>query len=395
MATIPSPAPAPRLVSLDAFRGLAMLFMATNGLGLAYLARSHPDSDLWAFLAHHTSHVAWVGAGAWDLIQPAFMLMVGVAIPFSLASRRRAGESETRILLRAIARAGLLIALAIFLTTGNRPQPEFAFHNVLAQIGLGYVFVVLLAGRGWKLQTGALALLAVGTWAAFAQHPLPGPGANFREFGVTGEKLRQCVLPGFLGHWSMGTNFAADFDRWFLNLFPTAKPFVFNAGGYQTLNFVPSIVTMTLGLMAGEKLRAEDSGRSKLFWLVAVGAVGVALGLAAGATVCPIVKRIWTPSWALLSGGLVLWGLAAFYYVIDLRGRQAWAFPFTVVGMNAIAVYVAHSLFAGPLADIGRTYLGRSTFEGAYGPVWISLFVVGLLWLFAFWLYRRKLFLRL
>jgi predicted acyltransferase len=384
-----------RLGSLDAFRGLVMLFMATNGLGLAYLARSHPDSDLWAFLAHHMSHVAWVGMGCWDLIQPAFMLMVGVAIPFSLASRRRAGDSETRILLHAVWRACLLVALAIFLTTGNRPQPEFAFHNVLAQIGLGYVFVFLLAGRGWKLQTAAIALLALGTWAAFAHHPLPGPGTNFRDFGVTGEKLRQCVLPGFLGHWSMGTNFAADFDRWFLNLFPTAKPFVFNGGGYQTLNFVPSIITMTLGLMAGEKLRAEGAARGKLLWIVGVGAACVALGWLAGATVCPMVKRLWTPSWALASGGLALWGLALAYFLIDLRGYKTWAFPFTVVGMNAIAVYVAHSLFAGPLADIGRTYLGRSTFEGAYGPIWISLFVVGMLWLFAYWLHRRQLTLKL
>ena len=386
---------APRLASLDALRGLAMLFMATGGLGFAAIAAEHPDSAFWSFLKSHTTHAAWLGGGAWDLIQPAFMLMVGVAIPYSLASRRRAGESYGRSLLHAVGRAALLIALAIFLTTGDRPRPEFAFHNVLAQIGLGYVFVFLLADRGWRWQVGAIIVLAVATWGAFVLHPLPGPGTNFRDFGVTGEKLRQCVLPGFLGHWNMGTNVAAHFDRWFLNLFPTAKPFVFNGGGYQTLNFVPAIITMTLGLMAGEVLRSERTPRGKTLWLVGAGATCLALGWLAGETICPIVKRLWTPSWALASGGVVLWLLAAFHHVMDVRGHRSWAFPLIVVGMNSIAIYVAHSLFAGPLAGIGRTYLGQATFTGGFGPLWSSLFVTGMLWLFCYWLYRRQIFLKL
>ncbi len=387
--------PAPRLASLDAFRGLAMLFMATGGLGCAAMAADHPDSAFWSFLKFHTTHAAWVGGGAWDLIQPAFMLMVGVAIPYSLAGRRRAGETYARSLGHAFGRSALLVALAIFLTTGDRPRPEFAFHNVLAQIGLGYGFVFLLADRGWKIQLGAIAVLAAGTWAAFVLHPLPGPGTNFRDFGVTGEKLRQCVLPGFLGHWNMGTNFAAHFDRWFLNLFPTAKPFVFNGGGYQTLNFVPAMITMTLGLMAGEVLRGGRTPRGKTLWLVAAGAACLALGWVAGETICPLVKRLWTPSWALFSGGIVLLALAAFHQVVDVLGHRRWAFPLTVVGMNSLALYVAYSLFSGPLAGIGRTYLGQATFAGPWGPLWSSLFVAGMLWLFCYWLYRRQLFLKL
>ena len=98
---------------------------------------------------------------------------------------------------------------------------------------------------------------------------------------------------------------------------------------------------------------------------------------------------------ALASGGVVLWLLAAFHHVIDVRGHRAWAFPLTVVGMNSIAIYVAHSLFAGPLAGIGRTYLGPATFTGGFGPLWSSLFVTGMLWLFCYWLYRRQIFLKL
>ena len=131
--------PAPRLASLDALRGLAMLFMATGGLGFAAIAAEHPDSAFWSFLKDHTTHAAWLGGGAWDLIQPAFMLMVGVAIPYSLASRRRAGESYGRSLLHAIGRAALLVALAILggivpgpLLEASRPAAEAWVARVTA-----------------------------------------------------------------------------------------------------------------------------------------------------------------------------------------------------------------------------------------------------------------------
>lgn len=391
----PSGPPAARLVSLDAYRGLTMLFMASGGFGLAQIARQHPDSSLWQFLAFHTSHAAWVGGGAWDMIQPSFMFMVGMALPYSLSRRLRDGEPYARILAHTLWRSLVLVALAIFLTTGAKKQPDFTFPNVLAQIGLGYVFVFLLAGRGWKTQIAAIAAIALATWAAFATHPLPAPSTDLAALGVSGNLAKEAVLPGFFGHWSMNTNFAAHFDQWFLNLFPRETPFVFNAGGYQTLNFVPSIITMTLGLMAGEELRSDRTGAAKLRWLIAAGAACLALGLLGGLTVCPIVKRIWTPTWALWSGGIVLWMVALFYWIIDLRGWKGWTWPLVVVGMNSIAIYVAHSLLNGWLRAQGRTYLGGAIFDSSYGPLWSSLFVLGMLWLFCFWLHRRKLYLKI
>ena len=159
----PSSAPAlsERLVSLDAFRGLTMLFMASSGFGIPQIAKAFPDSAFWDLLRYNTTHAAWIGGGAWDMIQPAFMFMVGMALPFSSSRRSAEGQDSRRRFLHTLWRAFALVALGVFLTTGTGKQPVFAFHNVLAQIGLGYVFLTLLVGRGWKIQLSAIGIIAV------------------------------------------------------------------------------------------------------------------------------------------------------------------------------------------------------------------------------------------
>lgn len=381
-----------RLVSLDAYRGLTMLFMASSGFGVGQIAKAHPDSALWEILRYNTSHANWVGGGAWDMIQPAFMFMVGMALPFSASNRAAQGQDKNRRFKHALWRSFVLVALGVFLTTGTSAQPVFAFHNVLAQIGLGYVFLTLIAGRGLRIQVSAIGVIAVVTWLAFALTPVAGPDTDYKALGVTDPSQ---ILSGFWAHWNMNANFAASFDQWFLNLFPTDPPFVFNRGGYQTLNFVPALITMILGLMAGENLRSGRAPREKLSWLLRAGSVCLLLALATGSTVCPVIKKLWTPSWAFYSGAVVLWGFALFYWLIDIRGHKAWAFPLVVVGMNSIAIYLAYQLTAGWIRAIGRTWLGKSVFEGTYGSLMQSLLVLGMLWTFCYWLYRRKLFLRI
>ena len=395
-ATGPAPAPWRRLESLDAYRGLTMLLMASNGLGLAEIARKHhPDSSLWRFLAYHSSHVAWTGGGMWDMIQPSFMFMVGVAVPFSVARRLAEGQSLGRLVIHAAWRSLILVALSVFLATGTQPQPNFIFTNVLAQIGLGYCFLIPLVGRGTVVQAGTVAAIGLGIWAAFAAYPLPGPAIDLAALGISPELAKEAVLPGFFAHWNMNTNVAAAVDRWFLTLFPRPHPFVFNEGGYQTLNFIPATMTMILGLMAGEKLREDGPPGRRCLWLVTAGAACLGLGLLAGWTVCPVIKRIWTPSWALVSGGVCLWTLAALHWVIDIRGWQRWAWPLTVVGTNSIAAYMAVALLHRWVRSIARTYLGAATFAGPYGPVLLDLFAVAALWLWCWWLYRRRIFLRI
>lgn len=385
----------PRLTSLDAFRGIIMLFMASAGFGFPQVAEQFPDSAVWKFLSFHTTHAPWVGGGAWDMIQPAFMFMVGVAMPYSLARRARDGQTWSRQFLHTVWRSLVLVALAVFLASKNAKQTTYIFTNVLGQIGLGYTFLFLLAGRGWRMQLGAIAVIAVASWTAFATHPLPPADFDYTKVGVKPAELPHAVLPGFFGHWNKNANFASAFDLWFLNLFPTDKPVRFNAGGYATLNFVPSIITMILGLMAGERLRREDSLRAKLIWMLKVAAAAIVAGLLLGWFAVPLVKRIWTPSWAFYSGGIVLAVLAALFWLVEIRGWKKWTFPFVVVGMNSIAIYLLDQLLPGWIVATLRTHLGQDIFSGTYGMVWQRCSVLLVLWLVCWWMYRRKVFLRI
>ena len=372
-----------------------MLFMASAGFGFPQVAAQFPDSGVWKFLAFHTSHAVWVGGGAWDMIQPAFMFMVGVAMPYSLARRIRDGQPWSRQLLHILWRSLVLVALAVFLASKSAKQTSFIFTNVLGQIGLGYSFLFLLAGRGWRLQLGALLAIAALSWAAFVQHPLPPPDFPYTQLGVKAAELPEVLLPGFFAHWNKNANFASHFDLWFLNLFPTERPFTGNPGGYTTLNFVPALLTMLLGLIVGERLRGDGDQRAKLLWMLKVGAASLLTGLLLGAIACPLVKRIWTPSWALYSGGIVTLVLAALFWIVELQGWKKWTAPFVIVGMNSIAIYLMDQLLPAWIVTTLKIHLGPEIFSGPFGIVGQRCAVLLVLWLICWWMYRRKIFLRI
>ena len=146
------------------------------------------------------------------------------------------------------------------------------------------------------MQLAAIAAILVGYTLFFGLYPAPGPKFDPTSVGVPDNW--QYHLTGWFAHWNKNSNAAHSFDLWFLNLFPRVEPFRFNKGGYQTLNFVPSLATMLLGLMAGEMLPARKPVQK--FWLLVAAALGCLLvGWLMGEFVCPIVKRIWTPSWAV------------------------------------------------------------------------------------------------
>lgn len=443
----------PRLVSLDAFRGFIMLAMASGGLALGKVlanldaAGIDPDStqrEVIAFLAQQTDHVPWVGGVFWDLIQPAFMFMVGVALPYSYARRAAHGESYVVRLAHTLLRSLILIMLGVFLSnpTGDSDRgyaiTNFTFVNVLTQIGLGYTFVFFFVNRGLIVQATAIALLLGGWWYAFYQHPLPPEDFDYQTVLTAKDydNREVLILPGMLGHWSKNANFAADMDRKILNAFPRnadrpqraqeteaeyerrrQNPFRFNDGGYTTLNFVPSIATMLLGLIVGELLRANSTSGKKLKQMLIVGAVCLALGLAAGYTVCPIVKRIWTPSWALASGGIVVWMLALFYLTFDHWNMRRLAWPLAVVGMNSIVIYLMAQLmkgwtlaalkthlafpyakFAGWMTERTGSAWSPTLFGGAassFTPFYESLAVLFTFWLICVWLWKQKIFVKI
>ncbi len=388
--------PSQRLTSIDAYRGLVMFLMMAEVLAIGRVAQALPESGFWKFLHSQQSHVEWVGCVLHDLIQPSFSFLVGVAVPFSIAGRIARGQSFGKMFGHTVWRSFLLIALGIFLRSIGRKQTNFTFEDTLTQIGLGYTFLFLLGLRSVKWQWSALALILVGYWSAFAIYPLPGADFDWAAAGARSDW--QHNLHGFAAHWNKNTNAAWAFDRWFLNLFPREKPFLFNGGGYATLSFIPTLGTMILGLIAGGWLKSNLAHREKLVRFCIAGAAGLAIGLALHwLGICPIVKRIWTPSWTLFSASWCFLFLAAFYALIEMQQRHRWFFPLTVIGMNSIAAYCIAHLFDGFVTGALNTNLGPRFFKlfTPYDPLVRGALVLFIFWLMLFWMYRRRVFLKI
>jgi predicted acyltransferase len=394
---LPPPETAPsRINSVDTYRGAVMFLMMAEVLELSDVARAFPDSETWKALAFHQSHVEWRGCSVHDMIQPSFSFLVGVALPFSLASRLRRGESTTFATLHAAWRALILIALGIFLRSIGKPLTNFTFEDTLTQIGLGYFPLFLIGLAGPKVRWGALILILVGYWGAFALYPLPPADFDYPGVGVPADWPH--LASGFAAHWNKNSNLAWAFDRWFLNLFPRENPFVKNGGGYATLSFIPTLGTMILGLIAGSWIKGQGSPGGKLGRMVAAGVVGVALGLGLDYLgVCPMVKRIWTPSWVLFSGGICFLVLGLLYALIDLTGYAGWTYPIRVIGRNSIAAYCLAHLIDDFIRSSFRTHLPKDLFSRLgepYEPLVAGAAVLAVYWLILFWMDRRKIYLK-
>jgi predicted acyltransferase len=393
----PKPVSPGRVVSLDVLRGTVMLLMLDEAMRLPEVARSFPHSWMWGAIAFNTEHVPWQGCSLHDLIQPAFSFLVGAALPFSIASRKAKGQTFWQMLGHAAWRALLLVALGIFLRSQWSGQTYWTFEDTLTQIGLGYVFLFLLGFTRVRTQVIVLLVILIAFWAAFALYPAPGPNFDYARVGVP--QNWEHNYSGFLSHWNKNSNLSWSFDVWFLNLFPRERPFVFNEGGWSTLSFIPTLATMILGLLTGEWLKGDKSKAEKLRGLVIAGVVLALLGLACQwAGICPIVKRVWTSSYTLYSGGLVLLMLAGFYALVEWKGWRRWAFPLIVIGMNSIAIYVMSWTMKAWLDRSLQIHLGRlisGLVSPTLQPVVYGLGIILIFWLILFWMYRRKLFLRI
>jgi heparan-alpha-glucosaminide N-acetyltransferase len=390
-------APVKRNVAVDAYRGLVMVLMMGEVMRFAEVARSFPHSVFWHVLAWNQTHVEWAGMSLHDTIQPGFTFLAGVALPYSIRSRQRKGQSFAYMLWHTMWRSLLLIALGIFLRSTDGPITYYTFEDTLTQIGLGYTFAFLLTFAKPRWQWIALGAILFGYWLAWALYPLPGPNFNWAAVGVA-PNWYQHLYSGFAAHWNKNSNLGQAFDVWFLNLFPRTKPFAYNEGGYLTLSFIPTLGTMLLGVIGGRWFHENAPKiplRKFVFAAVALMVVGLLLHFTG---ICPIVKRIWTPSWTLFSGGVCFVFLAAFSWVIDVLGFRRIAFPLVVVGMNSIAAYVIAHLWETFIQQSFQIHLGMRFFN-MFGPA-LEPFFLGVLtmlayWVILYWMYGKKIFLRI
>jgi heparan-alpha-glucosaminide N-acetyltransferase len=358
---VPEKSASARLVSLDAYRGFIMLLLASSGFGLAVLEH-YPK---WAWLAAQVDHAPWEGCTFWDLIQPAFTFMVGVAMPFAFASRMSRGATTAALFRHVAWRSLLLIALSnIFSNWGSsRPHLVFQVINVLSQIAFGYMLCFWIMRMRFAYQVAVAAAMLAGHWALFAL--FPGPQGAFSQTGNIGAVIDLKLL---------GYNYS---------------------GYYTTINFIGNAVTILFGCWAGMLLGAGRSHAYKLKVLVACAAAGFALGLALQ-PFNPMVKRLWTASFTFFSAGWVILMLAVFYWIIEMKQVKRWAFPFIVLGMNSIFIYSLGQIGLRGWLDRGlRSFTGNFAFLGDLGAIPQHILVLAVMWYACYWLYQRKIFLKI
>lgn len=393
------PAPAPqRLASLDAYRGFIMMALVSGYFAVGEWTNG---TRFEAFFDYQLSHVPWTGCTLWDLIQPSFMFIVGVAMPYSYASRKAKGDSDSKLFLHALKRAVILVLLGVFLRSNRSDMTYWTFEDVISQIGLGYMFVYFTMGRGIKVQAMVTGGILVGYWLLFALWPLPAAG--YTPF--PGGNVDWQYFEGFAAHWNKGANPMGYFDQWFLNLFPRATEWGFHAGGYGTLSFIPSMATILFGVMTGEFLRGELPIKQKCMKVAGMGVLFLMIGMLLDGhmwpeanwdwSIAPIVKRIWTPSFAIFSTGWVLLILAVFILIVDVWGYQKWAFPFFVVGMNPLTIYCMDWLLKNWIRRTYHLHLNGISEGLAENQTLIEGLTILTLWGILYWMYRRKIFIRI
>ncbi len=349
-----------RLVSLDVFRGLTMLLLISHGFGIHEACK---DLPAWAWLANHFEHADWVGCTLWDLIQPAFTFIVGVAMPLAFSRRLAAGVTRAGLAAHVLWRSAFLIVLSNILSNWNTRGPlKFQLINVLCQIALAYVLCFLIWNlRLWQQVAAAAAVMVLHHGLLFLYPGPDGPFDGARNFGAV---VDQALL---------GYNYP---------------------GYYTTLNFLGNAMTVLFGVWTGMFLMQPRPHAERLKCLAAAAAGAFTLGLALAPWV-PMVKRLWLGSFTFFSAGWVLLALAACYWLVEVKGWTRWAFPAIVVGTNCIFIYSFSQVLRGWLSRGVGNFTGNFAFLGSFGAIPQNLVVLGLMWGLCYWLYQRKIFFKI
>ncbi|MFN8430643.1 MAG: DUF5009 domain-containing protein [Spirosomataceae bacterium] len=387
----------PRNAVVDIYRGFVMFLMMAEVWEFWKLSQKVPESGFWKFLAFNQSHVEWVGCSLHDMIQPSFSFLVGVALPFSVASRIKKGEDFKKMMFHALKRSLILILLGVFLRSFGHTITNWTFEDTLTQIGLGYPFLFFLGFASPKIQRISFAGIIFFYWLAFALYPIASPDFNWETVGVANDWPH--FLSGFAAHWNKNYNLANAFDQWFLNLFPRNSPFVFNGGGYVTLSFIPTLGTMILGLFAGNILKSEPAFSEKIRTFVIYSISLIFIGLFVHFLgVNPIVKRIWTPAWTLFSGGICFLFLILFSFLVEkFRIVKPFEF-FRIIGLNSIAAYVLAHTVNGFIYDNFKIHFGQNIymiFGENYETLVSGTAILAVEWLILRWMYRNQVFIKI
>jgi predicted acyltransferase len=367
----PVPSVGGRVVALDALRGFDM-FWIIGGRELAVAAAGLYSQPPPRWLDYQLEHAAWEGFTAWDLIMPLFLFVVGAAMPFSFSRRLEQRQSKADLYKKIVRRSVILFILGM-IVQGHLLDFNLStlhiFANTLQAIAVGYLAAaVLLVNSRVAAQALVAALLLVGYWLLLAYVPAAGHRA---------------------GELEPNANLALVVDEYVLGRFRDGTPYTWILTG---MTFT---ATVLCGVLAGHLLRARITPLGKVLSLTAMGLASLAGGWAWAEWLdFPIIKHIWTSSMVLWAAGWSYLLLAMFYCMIDMAGVRRWAFPFVVIGLNAITIYVA-SWFI-PFRAMGDSLVsGVVSHAGRAGPVLSAFTAVLLAWLLVYHLYRQRIFLRI
>lgn len=366
-----------RLLSLDALRGFDMFCILGGEQILVALAKGAPDGSWLHALRQQFTHVEWAGFRFYDLIFPLFLFLIGMAVPLSIDKRLARGDSRARILRRAAIRFALMVFFGWWVH-GNLLSWDFEkmqlSYSVLMMLGFGYLIAVLLVlYASLRVQIISTAVILVGYWALQMFVPVPGR--------VPGEFAEGAILSDWLYDHSVGLLGAPWKSQW-------GRGFV--------LSFWPHGATAMLGVFAARILKAAWSDPKKMQWLIVLG-LGCLIAGWLWSLHFPIVKRRWTSSYVLWAGGWSYLLMAAFYWMVDVKGLRRWAGLLVVIGSNSILAYLIAGVFMKPFASLANVLFGGlKTHLGEYwSGVWLAVATCGLAWLLLAYLHRRRVFLRL
>ena len=349
-----------RYLALDAYRGFIMFILCSGGFGLRALARNRPAHS---WIAGQFDHKPWEWIAFWDLIQPAFMFMVGVAMPFALLIRQSQGFTDRQLFKHVSVRAFRLILWSQVLMSISSGRLHFQLINVLAQIGLTYFICYLLMKLEFRWQAAIAAGLLIGYWALFVAFP-----------GTEGPFL------------SKTTNIGAVIDK---AVFGRMNP-----DYWTNINFLTSTVTTLFGVWTGQLLMSPRSNAQKMKALGGWAIVCLVVGFAIHPW-NPIIKRICTTSFTIYSTGWVLLMLLAFFWIVEVKGYTKWTFPLIVIGSNSIFIYTLEEVLRSWLNRAVGVFTFRFTFLGDFAPVAQACTVLLVMWYMCYWLYKRKIFFKL
>jgi predicted acyltransferase len=359
-----------RLHSLDTLRGFDMFWIIGGGAIIGKLA----EATKWPWLealGHQMHHAEWIGFRFEDLIFPLFMFISGVAIPFALTSRLEKGVQKSVLYKKVFTRMILLFLLGLVCNgVLKNGFSDMRVLSVLSQIGIAYFFAALIVINTKNLRARILWLVGILSGIAILQFlvPVPGFGAGvFTPDGSINAWIDQLFLPGRL-------------------IYGTYDP-------EGILSIVSATSITLMGAIAGFVLRNKELSQIKKTNILLIVGAALVISALSLSPVYPIIKKIWTSSFNILTAGISFLLLAIFYYIIDVRKWRAWTLFFKVIGLNSITIYIGMRII--DFMHASEYLMGWiANPAGIYGDVILYLGVIGFEWLFLFYLYKNKIFLR-